>query len=66
LLIPEKVPRGFGLRQPSAAILPQAWRCKSGRGLPQSKTLARPPNIPVQLGGYGIIETALIVSFMFA
>jgi hypothetical protein len=35
-----KIPRGFGLRQPSAAFL-RAVISKSGRGLPQSKTLAR-------------------------
>jgi hypothetical protein len=52
-----KVPRGFGLRQPSAAFPPQHWRHKSGRGLPQSKTLARQPANPSQLVGYSFIET---------
>jgi hypothetical protein len=28
----------LGVKQPSAAFLPQDWQCKSGRGLPQSKT----------------------------
>jgi hypothetical protein len=54
-----KIPQGFGLRQPSAALPPQDWRCKSGRGLPQSKTLPRYPNNPIQLDSYSIFETAL-------
>jgi hypothetical protein len=36
-----KIPRGFGVRQPSGALASQASRLKSGRGLPQSKTLSR-------------------------
>jgi hypothetical protein len=32
------IPRGFGVRQPSGAF----GGVKSGRGLPQSKTLAQP------------------------
>jgi hypothetical protein len=35
---PDEIPRGFGVRQPSGAF----GDVKSGRGLPQSKTLARP------------------------
>jgi hypothetical protein len=57
-----KIPRGFGLRQPSTAILPQDRRRKSGRGLPQSKTLARNPINPSHLAGYGIFETTLASS----
>ena len=36
-----KIPRGFGVRQPSGALASQASRLQSGRGLPQSKTLSR-------------------------
>jgi hypothetical protein len=36
-----KSPRGFGLRQSSGALASQARWLKSGRGLPQSKTLSR-------------------------
>jgi hypothetical protein len=36
-----KIPRGFGVRQPSGALASQVLRLKSGRGLPQSKTLSR-------------------------
>jgi hypothetical protein len=39
--IADKNPRGFGLRQSSGALASQASRRKSGRGLPQSKTLSR-------------------------
>ena len=35
------VPPGFGVRQPSGALASQVSRLKSGRGLPQSKTLSR-------------------------
>jgi hypothetical protein len=41
-----KIPRGFGLRQLSAAFSPQHWPCKAAekiQGLPQFKTLARHP-----------------------
>ncbi len=31
-------------------------RCKSGRGLPQSKTLARQPNIPIRLAAKGFLK----------
>src|SRR5512145_1329135 len=51
-------PRGPGLRQPSAAFAPES-ECESGRGLPQSKTLARGPGRPVPSGGYRISGTAL-------
>ena len=37
-----KIPPGFGVRQPSGAFASQGSRLKSGRGLPQSKTLSRP------------------------
>jgi hypothetical protein len=53
------IPRGLGLRQPSAAFPPQDWRRKSGRGLPQSRTLTRDSLNPDQLFGYSIFETAL-------
>ena len=36
-----KIPRGFGVRQSSGALTSQSSRLKSGRGLPQSKTLSR-------------------------
>ena len=35
------IPRGFGLRQPSAALRSLGLWWESGRGLPQSKTLTR-------------------------
>jgi hypothetical protein len=56
-----KIPRGFGLRQPSAAFPPQGWRRKSGRGLPQSKTLTRKFNNPIRLVGYTIFVTVIII-----
>jgi hypothetical protein len=37
----------------------QDWRWKSGRGLPQSKTLPRDSLNPDQLFGYSIFENAL-------
>jgi|GEM_PF-7080854 len=36
-----EIPRGFGLRQSSGALAAQGTHLKSGRGLPQSKTLTR-------------------------
>jgi hypothetical protein len=36
-----KIPRGFGVRQPSAALRLQSLRVKSGGGPPQSRTLTR-------------------------
>ena len=39
--LPLQIPQGFGVRQPSGALVSQAARLKSGRGLPQSKTLTR-------------------------
>ena len=36
-----KSPQGFGVRQPSGALASPSMRVKSGRGLPQSKTLSR-------------------------
>jgi hypothetical protein len=39
-----KLPPGFGVRQPSGALVSQVSRLKSGRGLPQFKTLSRPPD----------------------
>jgi hypothetical protein len=40
------IPRGFGLRQPSAALRSPGLWWESGRGLPQSKTLTRGSFIP--------------------
>lgn len=37
----EKSPPGFGVCQPSGALVWQVSRLKSGRGLPQPKTLSR-------------------------
>jgi len=39
--LPFKIPQGFGVRQPSGVLGSQVSRSKSGRGLPQSKTLSR-------------------------
>ena len=36
-----KIPQGLGVRQPSGALASPTVRSKSGRGLPQSKTLSR-------------------------
>ena len=36
-----KIPPGFGVRQPSGALALCGSRLKSGRGMPQSKTLSR-------------------------
>jgi hypothetical protein len=55
-----KVPPGFGLRQPAAALPPKDWTHKSGRGLPQSKTLSRRPHRPIPLAGCGRLETDLM------
>ncbi len=38
--LPIETPPGFGVRQPSGALA-SISRLKSGRGLPQSKTLSR-------------------------
>jgi hypothetical protein len=37
-----EIPRGFGVRQPSGALATHDSWLKSGRGLPQSRTLSRP------------------------
>ncbi len=37
----EKSPQGFGVRQPSGALVRPGSRLKSDRGLSQSKTLSR-------------------------
>jgi hypothetical protein len=47
-------PRGFGVRQPSAAF-ERATTFQSGRGLPQSKALSRGTNI---FGGQNQISIA--------
>jgi len=39
--LPMKMPPGFGVRQSSGALASHVSRLKSGRGLPQSKTLSR-------------------------
>ena len=39
--MPVETPPGFGVRQPSGALASHVSRLKSGRGLPQSKTLSR-------------------------
>jgi len=36
-----ETPPGFGARQPAGALASHVSRSKSGRGLPQSKTLSR-------------------------
>jgi hypothetical protein len=41
MTLPIEIPPGFGVRQPSGALASHISRLKSGRGLPQSKTLAR-------------------------
>jgi hypothetical protein len=38
---PFGIPQGFGVRQPSGALVLLVAAAKSGRGLPQSKTLSR-------------------------
>ena len=43
------IPRGFGVRQSSVALAAPGLRGKSGRGLPQSKTLARGLIAPICL-----------------
>jgi hypothetical protein len=52
-------PRGFGLRQSSAAFSPQGLAVQGGRGLPQSKTLARNPVNASCLYGHSIFENAI-------
>jgi hypothetical protein len=41
MTLPIEIPPGFGVRQPSGALASHGLRLKSGRGLPQSKTLSR-------------------------
>ena len=43
--LPIKIPPGFGVRQPTGALALHVSRLKSGRGLPQSKTLSRQTDI---------------------
>jgi len=40
-ILPIETPPGFGVRQSSGALPSHASWLKSGRGLPQSKTLSR-------------------------
>jgi hypothetical protein len=44
--LPVETPPGFGVRQPSGALASHVSRLKSGRGLPQSKTLSRQTDAP--------------------
>jgi hypothetical protein len=52
-------PRGFGLRQSSAAFSPQGLTVQGG-GLPQSKTLARHPVNTNYFYGYSIFKNAMV------
>jgi hypothetical protein len=49
-----KIPRGFGLRRPSAAFASFGSREKSGGGPPQSRTLTRgsKTSFSMQAGGF--------------
>jgi len=44
--LPIEIPPGFGVRQPSGALASHISGLKSGRGLPQSKTLSRQTGAP--------------------
>jgi hypothetical protein len=55
----EKFRKVLDCGSPLPLLRRQSCRGKSGRGLPQSKTLARQPIYPIQLAGYGIFETPL-------
>ena len=52
------IPRGFGLRQPSAAF-ERAMTSQSGRGLPQSKTLTRHSFARNRLGAIEFLKPLL-------
>ena len=63
---PEKFRKVLECGSPLPLLRRQSCRGESGRGLPQSKTLARQPINPIQIGGHGIInpcrDSALILA----
>jgi hypothetical protein len=63
---PEKFRKVLECGSPLPLLRRQSCRGESGRGLPQSKTLARQPINPIQIAGHGIInpcrDSALILA----
>jgi hypothetical protein len=63
---PEKFRKVLECGSPLPLLRRQSCRGKSGRGLPQSKTLERQPINPIQIAGHGIInpgrDSALILA----
>jgi hypothetical protein len=53
---PEKFREVLDCGSPLPLFSRQDWQRKSGRGLPQFKTLARKPVNPIHLAGHGLLN----------